>query len=109
MFIKIAAMSMFLASALTMASVSPSAAVTMHTVKCPNGKTVLVPDSQLPSRACALATKRLSATNAVNPAAASFTSGGGQAAAGNPCGPGKSTKGCRDWILGNPKPPVRPK
>ena len=30
-------------------------------------------------------------------------------AAGNPCSPNKSTAGCRDWIQGNKKPPIRPK
>ena len=30
-------------------------------------------------------------------------------AAGNPCSPNGTTSGCRDWIQGNKKPPIRPK
>ena len=35
--------------------------------------------------------------------------GGTQADTGNPCKPSGTTKGCRDWILGNPKPPISKK
>lgn len=29
--------------------------------------------------------------------------------AGNPCKPSSTSAKCRDWILGNPTPPIRPK
>jgi len=37
------------------------------------------------------------------------TGGGTQAGKGNPCKPSSTTKACRDWILGNPKPPISKK
>lgn len=34
---------------------------------------------------------------------------GAAAKAGNPCKPSSTAAKCRNWVLGNPTPPVRPK
>jgi hypothetical protein len=92
---KVATASMLLAGALLVGGVAESEARAMRTVTCSNGKTVTVSDSQSSASACA----RLGSASAGGT--------GTSAKAKNPCGPGQPTKGCRDYINGNPKPPIK--
>ena len=86
-----------LAGVMSIGAVSSGEAARMRTVVCPNGKTVQVADSQSSSRAC------------MKYKALKIQAAGQQSRAGNPCNGKGSNKGCRDWVLGNKKPPVRDK
>ncbi|MCC2098626.1 MAG: hypothetical protein KDJ29_17150 [Hyphomicrobiales bacterium] len=95
--LKIITAATLLAGVMTLGAITPGEAARMRTVTCASGKTIQVTDSQSKAQACARA------------GALKSRAKGQQAKTGNPCKPSGTTKGCRDWILGKPKPKPRPK